>query len=132
MQSLKLQGSIFPVTQNFKEEWLKTPDFDKPIWWKSLVIPLVEEKPEEESIKDQLTMAMYMKEDGFVILKMGQSDPAALGRQVNINKRFKRNILVELPMDDVETKEDSESQWHKWHAFHSATNHNPKFKVCCR
>lgn len=127
-RSINLEGVILPVTERFRTEWIGE-DYFKPEEWKSSVIPLVKQGEEEGTVNSQLSMAMYMKRENFVILEMGQSDPIMLGKHVKVSNQFRGLVLVELPMDSAEPSKDDKSQWLKWHKFHSAANFNPKLKV---
>lgn len=125
---MHLQGIIFPVTETFRTEWINTDDFIKPAEWKSSVIPFVKQPPqgEKQTACSELSMAIYMKREHFVIVELGNSEPETLGRQLKVSDQFRGFVMLELPM---ETRENDHGQWLKWHKFHSAANFNPKFKV---
>lgn len=135
------------MSDRFKSEWIGT-DFFKPADWKSFVFPLVQQpmqlkatkcisnesvRPggEEEELKKELSLSMYLKRERFVLVEMGESDPEKFGKEIDIPKEFDGVVLVELPMDKAEPVEDGSSQWMKWHKFRNAVNNNSKFKVCC-
>jgi hypothetical protein len=94
----------------------------------------------ELRFSQDLQFAFHVKQDGMIVVKLGNNDPVKLGELIKQHSKSNVEIVVEIPMvdpkslnaahrSDVAEDFEGQDQWAVWHKLHEATNFSTKVRL---